>query len=215
MVFISFGYLAINKNNYKFTSDNIIENTSNYTLRANYPITANKLLNNKMKLMLMSNIKQFKEVVKENIKLEEFKDRVYDFRSDFDDYLYNDIVSFHFTVLMFTGGAHYIRSDYMYHYNYKKNKEVYLKDFFKNNDYLNTLSKLSREILINNSKEFNLNLDPKWIKEGTNPIDSNFEIFYFNEEGLNIIFPPYQVGPWSDGEIPITIPYSKLKGILK
>ena len=37
----------------------------------------------------------------------------------------------------------------------------------------------------------------------------------FEEENLKIIFPPYQVGPWSSGEIDVLIPYFKIEKYLK
>ena len=44
---------------------------------------------------------------------------------------------------------------------------------------------------------------------------SNYSHFKFTDNGLEIIFPPYQVSSWSDGEINITIPYEEINKYLK
>ncbi len=39
--------------------------------------------------------------------------------------------------------------------------------------------------------------------------------FVFNEQGLTFSYPPYILGPYSEGEVRLTLDYGQLKGILK
>ena len=53
------------------------------------------------------------------------------------------------------------------------------------------------------------------VEDGTKITDKNYENFYLDNNGLNILFPPYQVASWADGEVKITIPFEELENILK
>lgn len=122
-----------------------------------------------------------------------------------------DYQSLIFTIYEFTGGAHgNIRIKVL---NYKNTGErIYLGSIFKpESDYLKRLSDTARAKL----KESFKDLDESWIDDGTEPISSNFESFYFTEEDyLKIIFQPYQIGPWVIGTPEIEIKLTELSDIL-
>ena len=61
----------------------------------------------------------------------------------------------------------------------------------------------------------NLNFDKEGVKEGLSSNLNNFEHFNFIDDGLEFIFPPYQIAYYAAGEIKIVIPYNELKGIIK
>ena len=95
-------------------------------------------------------------------------------------------------------------------YDRKEGKEVGLKDLFKpGSDNIHTLSNAAIAQLDASGVS-----DSKWVSEGAAPKDENFQAFYPTEKGLNVIFEPYQVGPYAAGEPEATIPWSDLKPIL-
>ena len=86
--------------------------------------------------------------------------------------------------------------------------EIDVKD-----EFLKELSTLS-EYLLKEKKNL-LYDDVKMVKTGLTPTIENFSLLIFLEDNLQIIFPPYQVGPWSSGAISIKIPYLSIENYLK
>lgn len=119
-----------------------------------------------------------------------------------------DSLSVIMTIETYTGGAHgnlfiktFVYSDVA--------ERMSIGSFFSpGSNYLTKLSEISRVKLGEKSEDV-------WFDEGTEPISSNFEAFYISEEGnLNIIFQPYQVGPWVMGTPEISIGFDELKEVL-
>ena len=110
----------------------------------------------------------------------------------------------------YTGGAHPNPSLETFVYSLSKAKLYSLKDMFKSDSkYLEKISQFcSKEITARKIS------DEKWIKEGTQPKEENYQFFYLNKKGLVIIFPQYQVAPYSEGNQEVTIPYDDLKDIM-
>jgi hypothetical protein len=52
-------------------------------------------------------------------------------------------------------------------------------------------------------------LEEEWVRRGIEDWDS-FQSFVFRENGIEILFPPYQVGSYADGAFEIEIPYRSL-----
>ena len=73
-------------------------------------------------------------------------------------------------------------------------------------DVYRELSRLSRWLLIHTGQLGDY-ADEKWIEAGTAPVPDNFSAYLVRPEGLEIIFAPYQVGPWALGEQRITSPW--------
>lgn len=57
-------------------------------------------------------------------------------------------------------------------------------------------------------------LDREWVERGTESWDS-FQAFSFSKEGLEISFPPYQVGAYACGSHFVTVPYKLFHSDLK
>lgn len=110
----------------------------------------------------------------------------------------------------YTGGAHPNPSLATFVYSMSKSKLYSLKDLFKpGSKYLEKISKFcAKEITARKIS------DEKWINEGTAPKEENYQFFYLNNKGVVIIFPQYQVAPYSEGNQEVTIPYSDLKDIM-
>ena len=179
------------------------ESTDKYTYKIDIYETPFPSVNEKIKDWLNEKLEEFKQY-------ENYNEIKNDFYTDYELHEYNDIYYLQYTIYSYTGGVHYFLINKQFTYN--KNGEILeLKDFFKNDNYLEILSKLSYEELV----KIGANEDKNWLKEGTKPLIENFSLYYFDKEGLHLTFPPYQVAPWVSGPIKITIPTSKLVKIIK
>lgn len=179
------------------------ESTDKYTYKVDVYETPFPSVNEKIKNWLDEKLEEFKQY-------ENYNEMKNDFYTDYELHEYDDIYYLQYTIYSYTGGVHYFLINKQFTYN--KNGEILeLKDFFKNDNYLEILFKLSYEELV----KIDANEDKNWLKEGTKPLLENFSLYYFDKEGLHLTFPPYQVAPWVSGPIKITIPASKLVKIIK
>lgn len=113
----------------------------------------------------------------------------------------------------YTGGAHPNPILYALLIDPKTGRKVAVADLFvSGSDYLATLSRLSIEELKPRTEE--LNTDAKWVAEGASAKAENFLLVWPGEDGVYVLFPPYQVAPYSSGSPQIMIPYAKLQGLL-
>ena len=179
------------------------ESTDKYTYKIDIYETPFPNVNKKIKNWLDEKLEEFKQY-------ENYNEIKNDFYTDYELHEYNGIYYLQYTISSYTGGVHYFQINNQFTYN-KSGEILELKDFFKDNNYLEILSKLSYEELI----KIGANEDKNWLKEGTKPILENFSLYYFDKEGLHLTFPPYQVAPWVSGPIKIVIPTSKLVKIIK
>ena len=147
--------------------------------------------------------------------LENMNSMKYDFKTDYEISENEDILGVHLTVYEYIGGNHYMRSDKSYYYNKNDDKIVSITDFLANDKSLERLSTLSYYYVMKYSNDNNLEFDEDMVKSGLESNSNNFEHFNFIDDGLEIIFPPYQVAYYSAGEVRILIPYSELNGIIK
>ena len=93
-------------------------------------------------------------------------------------------------------------------------KPIALTDLFKPEvDVYRELSRITYWMLMD-SDQLGDYADPQWISAGTEPVASNFSAFMVRPEGLEIIFAPYQIGPWVLGEQRLTIPWARLAPLL-
>ncbi|MFW6232630.1 MAG: DUF3298 domain-containing protein [Bacteroidota bacterium] len=137
---------------------------------------------------------------------------------DMDYHIYFDkygIASIRFSEYKYiAGAAHGMTNFYSENYDLLKFKKITLDDIFANDEYLDSLSSISREILYERSSEQGMRPDSNWIQEGTKPEKLYFRCFNLTEKGLLFTFGPYQVASYAEGPQEITIPYSWVEGIL-
>lgn len=132
-----------------------------------------------------------------------------------DTSFYNHIVSVHFVIYTYTGGAHDIRFDKVYYYDLEKNKEIHISDIVNlSENFLSLLSHESYQYLKAEKSELIYD-DDYLLKDGIRPIKENFGYLIFESDSLKVVFPPYQVGPWSSGEINALISYQVIEDYLK
>lgn len=188
-----------------------IESNEFFDIKIDYEKTGNKKLDKEIEDFVSKKKKAFIDIVDESGKVQTNK---YNLIVDVTNSIYNDVVSVHGTSFAYTGGAHYAREDKSFVYDKKKDKYITLKDILIDEDF-NKLHNILLESIYDYAKEKEIMLDDNWVKSGTSYSDENYQAFSLDEIGLNIMFPPYQIASWADGQIDISIPYSKLVGVLK
>ena len=130
-------------------------------------------------------------------------------------YFYHDVLSVHFVVYVYSGGAHDTRFDQVFYYDLNRHHEIKKDDIIQNEtEFLEVISKIAQKTLLEDKQEL-IYRDDDMLQDGLNPVWENFTYFVLQEDHLKIIFPPYQVGPWSSGEISIIIPYFQIAKYLK
>lgn len=188
-----------------------IEEKQNYTLKIDYPEISNKEIKDEVDTFIKEKKEEFlvtasdlKEVsnTKCDLSITYTKEDLFDFQA------------LHISVNSYTGGAHYIREDKSYYFDNKTGEEVTIEHFLEDNK-LKELANLAYFYTVKYYEEQNIEYDEEWIKEGTKANLENYSHFSIIDDGLILVFVPYQVGPHSDGEIKILIPEKELKGIVK
>lgn len=178
-----------------------------YNIKINYPILHIKNLDQEIEKLVKENRNNFmKEVKKKN------NNETYEYLVQYEKTEYKNIKNIHIYIQSFTGGAHYTRIDKGYHYNVEKEQLLTIDNILKDNTKTK-LSELSYYYAMQYGSDNKIELNDAAVKEGTSKQEYN--LFSFNQEGLEIIFPPYQQTSWFDHEIKITIPYEKANSILK
>ena len=187
----------------------ILESTDNYDLKIDYPDIENKKIKQKVDEYVKKQKDDFLNNVKEVENLEQPK---YDFNLRVNINDYKDITHVYMLTFAYTGGAHYTRDDTSLYYDNKTKEFVDLKYFFKDEESFKKLSSIAYYYVLKlEDKKF----DELWVKRGTDPTIDNYRHFNFKDEGLEILFPPYQIASWADGEIKIIIPYEEINDLLK
>ena len=156
-------------------------------------------------------IDEKKTYILNEVKDENAKGSIFQFVQDMQ--VYQNLVSLHLTLFVDSGGAHAIRYDFVFYYDLEMKKEKKLLDFV-DASILEILPSLSTKELL--EKHFDkIYLDEKLMYEGLKPTLVNYQNMLFSLDGVYILFPPYQVGPWSSGEIRIFFPYEMIAQYLK
>lgn len=198
----------------KYENNHNILDEGKYYIKIDYPDIENKRENAKIARSIKNYIdekkKEFVEVADK-----EDKNDTYEFMVTNSVYEYEDFTSIHLQIYSYVGGAHYIREDKSYYFRTRTGEELHLNNFLVDEYALGKLAELSVDYIEKYFEEKQIDLSSNMVEEGTKPIFENYTHFTFRQDGLEILFPPYQVASWADGEIRITIPYKELKGIVK
>ena len=195
------------------TENHILESTERYDLKIDYPNFKNKKIKEKVLTYIDKQRQEFMNVIKEseNIQISS----KYDFNLNVTSSERNNIIYVNILTYSYTGGAHYIRDDYSLYWDDDTKEFIDLKHFFKDEEAFKEMTNLAYYYVINLGQEENRNFDQLWVRRGTAPTIDNYRHFEFTDNGLEIMFPPYQVASWADGQINITIPYEDINKYLK
>lgn len=186
--------------------EEINEENDVYKINAVYPVFGNSTIDSEINSFIQKEVSTFKS---ENS--EPFPGQVakYSFGSHYRVVKSDRAVSIIFNIETYSGGAHgnlFVRT-FVYT---KSGERLSIGSFFTpGSKYLEKISELAKQKLGEKS-------DEDWYNEGTAPVSSNFDAFYISPEGkLNIIFQPYQVGPWVMGSPEISIDFSEFGDTLE
>ena len=200
-------YMKLNENK---DIHSIISNDF-YDIKIDFEKTNIKALNNKVVDYINGKENEFIETIDESGKVQSSK---YNLIINTNTNEYNNLISIHVLTFYFTGGAHYVREDVTYVYNTIEKKYINFNDLLKSGSE-ELIKNIVLKYLYKYGEEKKIVFNDWQVEEGTKITNKNYENFYFDNNGLNIIFPPYQVASWADGEVKITIPFEDLETILK
>lgn len=97
-------------------------------------------------------------------------------------------------------------------YSITTGDEIALKDLFKEGaHYLSLVGGLATEQL---NALFRQEGIGDWFREGARGTIENYDRFYLVNEGLVIVFDPYQVAPYARGTVTVTIPFADIASSL-
>lgn len=203
LMFISIFIFILNIKNIEIKIKEI-NSKYKYQINVDYPKTKYKKLNNKIIKELNQYIKYFKKDMKYiNGKI----NRYYSLDIFYKEYKYNNYLSYKFIFATYTGGAHNNYDILTIVYNKDTNKFITIESLKKlNPNILELFKDISRKDLL-----YNQNIETSFIMSGTEAKLCNFSNFILTKKGIVLIFPPYQVAPYSYGEINVTIPYTNIK----
>jgi len=196
-----------------FELESVVEWEDEYVIAAHYPITGHENIDADIIKFIESKIEGFK------INLTEAgppHNEFYDFELMVDFLpvvIKNKYLTIKFDTHQYLGGAHFINDVDTFYYDLEKDEAMEQADFFNNENYLEILSDISREMLTENEDIMAMS-DEDWIREGTEPTPKNFANIVFVEEGLDIYFSDYQIGAYALGQQKITIPYEKVNEVI-
>lgn len=184
-----------------------------YHSKINYPVVAIKDIDKEIKTFVEQHKKEFLKNVEETKKIED--DFQYEFLVQYDTHEDQNIKSIHLIVETYTGGAHYTREDKTITYLKDSHKKITIEDLLETKEKFSKLATLSYYYVMELGQKEEQPYDEAFVKEGTQANLKNYEHFYLDEEGLHLLFPPYQVSSWSDGEIKILLTYEEINPLLK
>jgi hypothetical protein len=112
----------------------------------------------------------------------------------------------------YAGAAHPNHNALVVNYDLKSARTLRLAELFKpGSKYLSVISKYCIADL---KKQMGGDADDRWIREGAGGSLKNYKNWTVTEQGLTILFDPYQVASYAAGPQKVDIPYAALKGIV-
>ncbi|VBB43404.1 conserved hypothetical protein [uncultured Paludibacter sp.] len=128
-------------------------------------------------------------------------------------FLDNKILSYSYESFVYLGGAHGNTNRMLYNFDLRNAYIIKESDLFIS-DYKETLTELIKEQIVEQSAEIESVADLNDFDFWADQIKPN-ENFYISEDGLVYVFNPYEIAPYSMGQTEVTLPYEKLKPLLK
>lgn len=198
-------------------TEELKEKTGLYEITAKFPVlagladdAAQKTFNDRMRADATTSVKAFKDYFEDVDRQAYLKDFQSFYEMDFKTVASGRYLSVIMTGSEYSGGAHPAAIYRTYVFDLAGGKFLELEDLFApGSDYL---AELSSSTLAEIAK---LGIgDAAWNKNGTAPQAENFQFFWLADDGLHILFPPYQVASYAEGEHEIMIPFSHLKSFV-
>ncbi len=137
------------------------------------------------------------------------------YKSDFEVYLnHNGLFATQLTNYSFTGGAHPSSFVYYYTFDADNGKRLGLKDLIISKKYeqLRHMSEAAFRTSRDIDSTQSLEEAGFWFEVDRFALNDNYK---YTPEGLTIVFNPYEIAPFSEGEIVILFPYSAIEEMVK
>ena len=120
---------------------------------------------------------------------------------------------------IYMGGAHGLETRNYFNFDLKTGNLITEKDLFKSN-YQAELSEIIKMRIVEESKEMNetKETEPILSLEDTDFWSDSIKPngnFYITDESINFVFNPYEIAPYYMGQTEVSIPFNRLKNILK
>lgn len=186
----------------------IKENDKYYEINAVYPKTQSDSISLYFKNYIEEQITQFKDDTSwiNEIESDTNTKLTLDIKYDFIES--SNAQNYVFSTYSYTGGAHGLQIRKTFSFN-QEGQLLTISNLFKNGfDGLKTFSVLVQKELLNKEE-----VNPEWVKDGAAPKDENYKSFIVTDTGVKILFDPYQVAPYSAGNIDIAIPIKDFRDI--
>lgn len=208
------GMLLFNEEGNQYTSytaQNIIEKIEDADIRLSYPEFGYESFDKQLKEDIDVQKQQFLKELKEAKTTQPLLQG--EMITDYDVYKTESLLCVRLSFAKYLGGANYLQENKTYYYDIGQNRMIAWEDLFEDETIaLNRLSTLALEQL----KSMDIILwEDESLKLGLSCKKENFEHIYLSEGGMDILFPVYQVGPHSSGNIWVHLDYAAVNDILK
>jgi len=126
--------------------------------------------------------------------------------------LTSKLASIRFDNYQYTVGAAHPNSFYsVFNYDFEKNKQMELIDFFSpGSDFLPVISDIAFQDIKEQLGGVDLIVE-ETLKAGLEPNINNFSNFNFDKEKITFVFDPYQLGAYAIGPKLVSISYNQLR----
>jgi hypothetical protein len=178
------------------------EKTQNYNITASYPKTNSDSISKYFKSYIEDQVTSFKEDTSWVNDVESASSQILTLDIDYEAVNSNNVQNYIFSTNSYTGGAHGLQVRKTFSFD-KGGQLLNISNLFSNGlDGLNTLATLVQKELLKRD-----GADAKWIADGAGAREDNYSSFVVTDTGVKILFDPYQVASYADGNIDITIPF--------
>jgi hypothetical protein len=179
-------------------------------ITATYPITKSEAVNAYFKQFVDEQIKQFKDDTNwaDDPEITSASEAILSFDITYTNTRSQRADNYIFTVSSYTGGAHGLDVTKTFSFS-KEGKLIGLADLFSNG--LSGLKTVAPYVQAELAKQ---NITTKdWIQEGAGPTEDNYRSFIVTDNGITVIFDPYQVAAYAAGSVKVQVPASAFKTV--
>jgi hypothetical protein len=189
----------------------IDESTKYYDIKVNYPVVKDKTISLLFKDFAEKQINQFKQDTSwvNDPEISSASEGELSISIDYQKTVSANTETYVFTTGTYTGGAHGMQYTTTMTFN-KLGKMLKITDLFSNPDAgLKLVSDYVKAELMKG--EF---ADAGAIDAGASPTADNYQSFIITNQGLTVIFDPYQVAPYAAGIPRVDVPLSVFKSVV-
>jgi hypothetical protein len=191
----------------------ITDTASYYTISAVYPVTKDNTINDAFKSYVDTAIAQFKDdtswAAGDGAKIAPAEAASLSLTITYTEQKSTRADNYIFSTTTYTGGAHGLESTKTFVFS-PTGQQISVASLFSNGIVgLKTIAPYVKAQLTASLPRS----DQSFIADGTTPTEINYQLFKVLDDGIIVIFDPYQVAPYSDGQQTVKVPLSVFKSI--